>query len=488
MPKRSVPQQREARKKEEQSQAALRELSRRLTEESMGERPFYIRSVSVRGNSATRLDVIERELAAALEAETFQDVLSALAEAEARLACMDLFESIDIYCDVAMGDRGRAQATDITITVEERNRLTARTGTTVDVNDGNVIASAILRNVWGGGERIEVDWSTGTRVTSYYRAAYIKPNLSNLGEESSFSVFKNNTDYSVVSSHNQQEQGFSLQYAFPTPYFDHILGYTGVWREVWALPSTASFAVRSHAGHSVKSAFTHVARMERRDDPVLPRSGYALELAQEFAGLGGDAAFVKHEAKAAASAMLGRGWSITGLVAGGLVLPLTAAPLSAVDAFYLGGSMDVRGFRTFGIGPHAPRKITPRTALPLAAQDTVHTDAIGGDVYWKAAVHLYKRLHSTWGIYAQTFVNAGSLLSTSGSPGAAGDGTSLSTSASRALRPSDLISSTRVAIGAGLAFRTAIGLIELNYTYPIRFFAGDRTRSGLQFGIGLQVF
>ncbi|KNC51700.1 outer membrane protein [Thecamonas trahens ATCC 50062] len=458
---------------EEASQRALVELLRRLSSGTIGKRPFYIRSVAVEGNDATRLDVIEAELKAALEAGTLEEVLNELVEAQARLACMDLFKSIDVHCDEAKGDHGRAQATDVTIVVEERNRLTAKTGTTVDVNDGNVMAAVYLRNLFGAGERLEVDWSTGTKVTSFFKAAYTKPNLANYGEEWQVAAFKDNTDFQAVSSFNVKTKGVTLTYTIPTAYFDHIVGYAGVWREVCKLPDNASFSIRSMAGHSVKSAITHAAVMERRDDPVLPRSGYALKISQELAGLGGSAAFLKHEAKASASVTVAGRWTLTGLVAGGLVVPLMADGLSTVDAFHLGGSMDVRGFQTFGIGPHAPRKLLSRAA-PVAAADAHHSDAVGGDAYWKACLHLYHRLHDTWGIYGQAFVNAGNLLLAAQSP--------------RRFASRDLVSQARVAVGAGLAFRTAIGLVELNYTVPLRTMPGDRVQHGFQFGIALNYF
>lgn len=73
--------------------------------------------------------------------------------------------------------------------------------------------------------------------------------------------------------------------------------YEGTWREVTPGSRATSFAIREQSGHSFKSALRHIMTLDHRDDQVFPTNGILLKLVQEFAGVGGDAAFVKHDSE-----------------------------------------------------------------------------------------------------------------------------------------------------------------------------------------------
>lgn len=104
-------------------------------------------------------------------------------------------------------------------------------------------------------------------------------------------------------------------------------------------------------------------------------------------------------------------------------------------------------------------------------------DAIGGDVFWRANVHAYRALIPNYGIYATAFANSGALSAFSFSKG----------SGTRHLLQSGLdwrklVESARVSVGGGIAARTSFGLIELVYTVPLCWQAGDRLDAGFQVG------
>lgn len=48
-------------------------------------------------------------------------------------------------------------------------------------------------------------------------------------------------------------------------------------------------------GHSLKSSLKHILTVDKRDNPILPNYGSFFRLNQEYAGLGGDVGFLKHE-------------------------------------------------------------------------------------------------------------------------------------------------------------------------------------------------
>ena len=54
-------------------------------------------------------------------------------------------------------------------------------------------------------------------------------------------------------------------------------------------------SIRRDAGHSLKSSISHEVEIDTRNDLVFPSTGSFLKFFQEFAGIGGNVAFLKSE-------------------------------------------------------------------------------------------------------------------------------------------------------------------------------------------------
>lgn len=67
-----------------------------------------------------------------------------------------------------------------------------------------------------------------------------------------------------------------------------------MWRQ-FCPTKEAAFPVREHAGHTMKFSVENSVAYDTRDRPILATKGVLLKFAQEYAGLIGDAAFVKHQ-------------------------------------------------------------------------------------------------------------------------------------------------------------------------------------------------
>ena len=67
-------------------------------------------------------------------------------------------------------------------------------------------------------------------------------------------------------------------------------------------------SMREAAGQTTKASLSHVLLSDTRDDPFLPTRGSYLRLAQEYAGLGGDAQHVKLEADSLVARSIGGGF------------------------------------------------------------------------------------------------------------------------------------------------------------------------------------
>jgi len=73
--------------------------------------------------------------------------------------------------------------------------------------------------------------------------------------------------------------------------------FEGCWRQLEAAGRQTSYAVREQSGHSFKSALRHILTVDHRDRPIFPNSGVLLKFVQEYAGVGGDVAYVKHDSE-----------------------------------------------------------------------------------------------------------------------------------------------------------------------------------------------
>jgi len=130
---------------------------------------------------------------------------------------------------------------------------------------------------------------------------------------------------------------------------------SSILRQVTSLSPTASPSVVASAGDSIKNSLSHTIVHDRRDDILLPTQGYMLKSMQELAGLGGgDVKFLKTTVEAQFIKTFEK-LSQTHFVYGGRAGILWSLEKDCrtriTDRFHLGGPVDVRGFREFGIGP-----------------------------------------------------------------------------------------------------------------------------------------
>ncbi len=250
--------------------------------------------------------------------------------------------------------------------------------------------------------------------------------------------------------------------------------------------------MRSDAGDSFKSSVTHTWVKDRRDNPLLPQSGYVTKTILELAGWGplqGDVAFAKSEIQTQGSMPIPMpgikgesGVSLTTGLRAGLLYPLSLGfdfdskpTYSRInDRFQLGGPGDIRGFRLSGLGPRDG------------------TDAVGGDLYAAASANLLlpiPRVGLDRPFRFQAFVNGGRLLALKGTgmnEKGETSGSAVQKSVSRTLQElgNGLPS---MAAGFGLVYAHPSARFELNFTLPLVLRRGEDARKGLQFGIGINM-
>ena len=403
----------------------------------------------------------------------------------------DIFhEPISLFVDQPSQTDPSTTPTDIDIylSVREKSRILLKTGTDVGNAEGSAYGNLQWRNIFGGAEALNLNASLGTRTRSAYQASFETPFLSNPNFRGEIGGLASSTEKNWSSHEEVLKGGWAKLRWIAKGGNRHELAYNSLWRQITGLASDASPTVRGDAGDSVKSSVTHTWVIDRRNNPILPSSGYYTRTKLELAGWGplqGDVAFCKSETEAQGTVPIpipgiqgDSGVSFTSGVRAGLLYPLPLGfdqkplPSRLNDRFQLGGPTDVRGFRLSGLGP----------------RDEI--DAVGGDVYAAGSANLLfplPRVGAARPFRIQAFLNGGRLLALEKSEKRDGTGRQ-SVNKNMYSTIAELGNGLpSISAGLGLVYAHPVARFELNFSLPLVIRKGEEGRKGLQFGIGINM-
>ena len=397
-------------------------------------------------------------------------------------------EPISLFFDKPSKTDPSTTPTDIAVylSVKEKGRISAKTGTDLGNAEGSAYANVQWRNLFGGAETLDINASLGTRTRSAYQVAFHSPILSDPDLRWQIGGVQSSTQKSWASHEEFIRGGWAKTSWLGSDGSSHELGYNGFWRQITGLAPTASPTVRAEAGDSFKSSVSHMWTRDHRNNPNLPSSGHYVKTLLELAGWGplkGDVAFLKSEMETQTAVSIpvpgikgDSGVSFTTGLRAGVLYPLALDSNSNPEAshindrFQLGGPTDVRGFRLSGLGPRDG------------------ADAVGGDIFLAGSANLLfplPRVGVDKPLRLQTFINGGRLL-------ALRNASKEGEMSSEDVRNSVLSTFKElgnglpsVSAGVGLVYAHPIARFELNFSLPLVVREGEEGRKGLQFGIGI---
>lgn len=404
---------------------------------------------------------------------------------------LDIFKpDINVLIHPAqLNSLSRLNELDIFLHLREKSRFFLQTGTDVGNAEGSAYGNLRWRNLFGGAETLNLNASLGTRTRFAYQASLDTPFLSNPLLRGEIGGLASSTQKPWSSHEEVVKGGWAKLRWIALGGGRNELGYNGIWRQNTGLASNASPAIREGASDSVKSSITHTWTKDRRDNPILPSSGYYTKILSEVAGWGplrGDVAFWKSEIEAQRATAIpipgvkgDSGVSFTSGFRAGILYPLPLGfgskpePSRLNDRFHIGGPADVRGFRLSGLGPRDG------------------ADALGGDVYAAGSANLLfpiPRVGPDKPFRFQAFVNGGRLLALKRSEKSDEDKASQSLSR-------DVYSTIgqlghglpSISAGIGLVYAHPAARFELNFSLPLVIREGEEGRKGLQFGISINM-
>ncbi|XP_025152669.1 sorting and assembly machinery component 50 homolog isoform X2 [Harpegnathos saltator] len=420
--------------------------------------------IHVDGLMRTKDDIVKSQVTDLFKAKDFQDVIIRAYKVQEKLETLGCFRRIGIYIDTSQGPEATPDGVEVTFKVREMRRLGGGINTMVGDNEGSLMISAKAPNLFGRGERIQVEYSYGTKSSINFNISAFKPFPRNLYNAALTSTIFNTTHDFPWSGFKENDKGMLFDVEFnPTSISKHNIQYETAFRNI-TCSKQAAFRVREQCGPNLKSALRYIWTIDKRDSPIFPVTGSFMRLTTEMAGFGGDIGFLKNELAIQSN------WSPSeyltfqlGFQSGLLNAISNDMKINIADHFFLGGPLNLRGFDLRGCGPR------------------YDGNSIGGEIYWAAALHMYTPLpfrpgRNSFGdlFRLHGFVNGGNLSNFSFTYGNIYNA-----------NMKIFTENVRCAIGGGLAMKLGhIARIELNLIAPLMFTRSDVLQQ-FQFGIGV---
>lgn len=407
----------------------------------------YVERIDIVGNVRTQDRVIRRQFQIA-EGDAYD--ASAIRRTRQRLTDLGYFQNVNIT--TAPGSAPDKAV--ITTTVQEKatGELTIGAGYSTDagalldagLHERNLVGTGIDAGINGilAQRRSSIDLS----VTQPY---FLDRNLLVGGD-----LFLVQTNNLGTEPYDERRVGFAVRAGYDfTDHLRQVWSYSLVGRTVYNVTAGSSYYITSQEGYTLLSQVSQVMTLDYRDSTTDPHSGYIATLGSDFAGLGGNAVFVRTRADAGYYIPLDRftgnsDWGIA-LTAGiGYLFPLGHQE-SVIDRFYLGGD-NLRGFETGGVGPH----------------DETDGNSLGGRFLWTESQQLNFPLpfvSAEFGLSGHTFVDVGALSQGTFETGVC-PGSNLPSSGGSQCPPVTNSATPRVGAGLGLTWRSGFGLINVDVT------------------------
>jgi outer membrane protein insertion porin family len=423
----------------------------------------YIERIEIRGNSRTRDYVIRREFDLS-EGDAFNQVM--VKRAKKRLEDLDFFQSVDI--STAPGSEPDQVVLIVDVVEKSTGEFSIGAGysTGGDTPGASVQGSITERNFLGRGQFIRLSAGGGKRSRDY-GLSFTEPYFLGRRIAAGFDIFKSTRQYSKYDS---ETTGATVRFGLPiTDSLSTQLAYN-ISREKYKFdkgcvpPSDGGTCDVSQAiidgveeSPWIKSSISAGLTYNTIDDMKNPRSGIYANFNTEFAGLGGDAKFVKVTGRASYYQMLSEQLDLVGLISGGggYVSSYGSGDLRVFDQFQSNDRM-IRGFEYNGIGPYA---LTPKGKF----------DHLGGTTYFNASAEAQFPLPlipESIGLRGAVFADAATLY------GSNVDGVDKSST--------DM--EWRASVGVGLMWASPFGPLRIDYAVPVKKSKGDQVQ---EFNFGM---
>lgn len=425
----------------------------------------YIERINIIGNNRTREHVIRREFDIA-EGDAFNRAL--IDKAERRLKNLGFFENVSI----TSGPGSSPDRVVVNVRVEEKPTGEISFGVGYSTSDGIIgDISVSEKNFLGRGQFVKLGFGIGSDKRTW-EFRFIEPFFLGRRIALDLDVYNQKNDANDYRSYDEDLFGGGFGFTLPLredelvvrvyyKLFDRTLkDPSGVATGVGATcaASGLSVAICDSLGSRVTSLGGYEFVYNTLNNNQDPTDGYFASFGQEFAGIGGDAQFLKTTAEAKLVKEILPDAGVLGAlkIKGGHVAAIGGDRLRVLEQFMVGGDL-IRGFENQGIGP----------------RDATTTDAIGGRYFFATTAETTFPIFGVpkeVGLDGAAFVDAGSLWSADG-----GLVNLVNTTAgSGPVQSNDF--NLRVSAGFGIRWRSPFGPVRADIAWPIMKNGADKTQ------------
>ncbi|MCX2697034.1 MULTISPECIES: outer membrane protein assembly factor BamA [Ochrobactrum] len=428
----------------------------------------YVERIEIRGNDKTRDYVIRREFDMN-EGDAFNQVM--VQRAKRRLEALDFFQTVNV--STAPG----AEPDQVILIVDVVEKSTGEFSigggyTTGGDSPGAQVEAAITeRNFLGRGQFVRISAGAGQDKMRNYALSFTEPYFLGYRMSAGFDVFRRSYRVSSGGRYDVEQTGGTIRFGLPiTDNFSAGLAYNLV-QEKYKLdvldaqgnpdPNYYAPALIEAGQHSpwLRSSISYSLTYNSIDDMKNPHDGIYARFNQEFAGLGGDAKYIKTTFKANYYQTLAQEADIVGMlgVGGGYIHEFGNDGVRIFDMFKNNSDM-IRGFKFNGIGPY---------------QDAGNGNRywLGGTTYANATAEVQFPMPvvpESLGIRGALFADAATLYGNSSSLGGQpvlGDDKKL-----------------RASVGVSLMWASPFGPLRFDYAFPVAKADTDKVQN-FNFGV-----
>ncbi|WP_455482360.1 outer membrane protein assembly factor BamA [Bartonella sp. B35(2025)] len=436
----------------------------------------YVQRIEIRGNEKTRDYIIRREIDLN-EGDAYNQTL--VQRAKRRLESLGFFKAVNI----SMIPAEQSDQVILVIDVVEAptGDLSLSGGyTTGGTSPGvSLEVSVTERNLGGRGQYVRLSLGAGQEKSRNYNLSFVDPYFLGYRLSAGVDVFR--STYRADKAYDVRQTGGSLRFAVPiNDQLSANLSYSYVQEEydfggdydltnaavVRELYEKYSGAIVQAAKHSPwrRSSVSYGLTYNSIDNMQNPHDGLYVRILQEYAGLGGNAKFLKTTGKAMMYKTLSDRMDLVSLLSfgGGYIHEIgqEGDGVRIFDMFKIGSDV-IRGFRYNGIGP---RQISNKGEVYF----------LGGTTYMNATAEVQFPIPVVpegLGFRGALFMDVATLYGNNYKPVVQGEAPI-----------TNIKSAWRTSAGASLMWESPFGPLRFDYAWPITKQDGDRVQK-FNFGI-----
>lgn len=411
---------------------------------------IYIERINILGNTRTKDHVIRREFRLA-EGDAFNPLL--VDRAKKRLEALGLFKAVKV--NRAPGSSQDRVNLDVEVTEQSTGELSFGAGySTSEGVIGDISISE--RNLLGNGQFLRLKLA-GSLERYQIELSFTEPRFLDMNLAAGFDLFHKEVDQTSESGFKSRKTGGTLRLGYPLAEDLWMQNYYTFSRdEIFDVADGASLAIKDACGDPapVEDAsadcqdevyYTSLVgtslTYDRRNHPKNPTAGYFLQGSVDFAGLGGDAQYVRLSAEGRFYYPITEKITFVGRAVAGHIQNWGDDDVRILDLYFRGGET-VRGFERAGFGP----------------RDTGTNDALGGKTYWATTAEVRFPLPlvpDDIGMSGAVFADAGSLFGVSDRVNKIAAGNPTFTFEDDA--------SIRSSVGASILWNSPVGPLRLDF-------------------------